>query len=105
VLRYLPAVLAQLPAVLVLAGLARLLHGALPGWATAAWLGLVLSAVVMIFGDLLDLPQPLQALSPFEHLALVPAEAFRWTPWLALLAVAAALSAAGQAAFARRDVR
>ena len=35
----------------------------------------------MLFGELLQLPQWLQDLSPFEHLALVPAEDFRWAPF------------------------
>jgi ABC-2 type transport system permease protein len=92
------------PAVLVLAGFARLLHGLLPRATLLAWLALLLSYVVLIFGELLDLPQWFQDLSPFEHLALVPVEDFRWTPFLALAAVAAALSVAGQIAFRRRDV-
>ncbi|MCW2772908.1 MAG: putative transporter [Nocardioides sp.] len=92
------------PAVLVLAGFARLLHGLLPRATLLAWLALLLSYVVLIFGELLDLPQWFQDLSPFEHLALVPVEDFRWTPFLGLAAVAAALSVAGQIAFRRRDV-
>jgi polyether ionophore transport system permease protein len=59
---------------------------------------------VMLFGDLLKLPQWFQDLSPFEHLALVPAEGFRWAPFLALTALALALSLAGQVAFSRRDI-
>jgi ABC-2 type transport system permease protein len=58
----------------------------------------------MLFGDVFRFPQWLQDLSPFEHLALVPAEDFRWLPFLTLLAVAAAISLAGQLAFQRRDV-
>jgi len=65
----------------------------------------VLGSVVMLFGDLLKLPQWFQDLSPFEHLALVPAEPFRWVPFLGVLGVALLLSVAGQVAFARRDIR
>ena len=93
---------------LVLArGRAGCSYGAVPAVrASLAWLPLVLAVVVMFFGDLLRLPQWLQDLSPFEHLALVPAEDFRWAPFLVLLAlVAADLSVAGQVAFARRDIR
>jgi ABC-2 type transport system permease protein len=91
------------PAVLVLAGFAAAARAAAPA-TLLAWLALLLSYVVLIFGELLDLPQWFQDLSPFEHLALVPVEDFRWTPFLALAAVAAALSVAGQIAFRRRDV-
>jgi ABC-2 type transport system permease protein len=92
------------PAVLVLSGLARLLHGALPRAAMLAWLALLVAWVVLLFGDVLDLPQWFQDLSPFEHLALVPLQDFRVTPFLVLTAVAALLSVAGQMAFRRRDV-
>ena len=60
--------------------------------------------VVMMFGEVFRIPQWVQDLSPFEHLAMVPAEDFRWAPFLAVAGVAAALSAAGQMAFRRRDV-
>ena len=90
--------------VLVLSGLTRLLYGVAPRAAGLAWVGLVYCAVVMLFGDLFQLPQWLQDVSPFEHLALVPAEDFRWAPFVALLATALALSVAGQLAFSRRDL-
>jgi ABC-2 type transport system permease protein len=81
-----------------------LLYGAAPRWASLAWLGLVLGVVMVFFGPLLHIPDPLEDLSPYHHLALVPAETFRWVPFLLLLLVAGTLSAAGQAAFTRRDV-
>jgi ABC-2 type transport system permease protein len=88
---------------LVLAGLARLLYGAVPRAAYLAWLGLALGVVMLFFGPLFHLPDWVQGVSPYHHLALVPAEPFRWTPFVVLLLVAAILSGAGQAAFARRD--
>ncbi len=96
--------LQYVPPVLVLAAVAQVLYGLSPRAATLAWLPLVVAVVVMFFGDLLKLPQWLQDLSPFEHLALVPAEDFRWAPFLALSALALALSVTGQVAFARRDI-
>jgi len=103
-LRLSAPVLQYLPAVLLLSAVARLLYGLSPRLATLAWLPLVLAVVVMFFGDLLRLPQWLQDLSPFEHLALVPAQDFRWGPFLALAALAAAVSFLGQSAFCRRDI-
>jgi ABC-2 type transport system permease protein len=101
---FLLATLGYVAPTLVLSGVARLLYGGVPRWALLAWLGLVLGVVVVFFGPLLHLPGWLQGLSPYHHLALVPAESFRWTPFVVLLAIAAGLSSAGQAAFARRDV-
>jgi ABC-2 type transport system permease protein len=92
------------PAVLVLSGFVRLLHGLLPRAAMLAWMALLLACIVLLFGELLQLPQWFQDLSPFEHLALVPVEDFRWLPFVALTAAAAVLSVAGQIAFLRRDV-
>lgn len=91
--------------VLVLAGVTRLLVGVVPRAATLAWLGLVWCVVVLFFGPLLRLPEWVQDLSPFHHLALVPAEDFGWLPFVVVLACAAAASVAGQVAFARRDLR
>jgi ABC-2 type transport system permease protein len=91
--------------VLVLAGTTRLLHGLAPRAASLAWLLLVLVVVVMLFGEVFSMPQWLQDLSPFEHMALVPAESFRWAPVVVLVLLAATLSATGQLAFRRRDVR
>lgn len=90
--------------VLVTGAVARLLHGLSPRVASLAWLVLGFAVVVLMFGQLLSLPDWLQALSPFDHLALVPAEDFRWWPVVGLGAVAAVLNAAGVAAFTRRDL-
>jgi ABC-2 type transport system permease protein len=98
-------VLEYVAPVLVLSGFARLLVGLAPRAATLAWLPLVLAVVVMLFGAVLRLPQWVQDLSPFEHLALVPAQDFRWAPFVGVLLVAAGLSALGQVAFRRRDLR
>ena len=104
VLRMTGGMLSYLPAVLVLSGVARLLYGVVPRASPVAWLLLLVSSVVLLFGEVLKLPQWFQDLSPFEHLALVPAQDFSWAPFLGLSALAVLLSVAGQLAFVRRDV-
>jgi ABC-2 type transport system permease protein len=104
VVRFVAPTLAYVAPVLLLAAVARLLTGLHPRLGTLAWLPLLVAVVVMLFGELLRLPQWLQDLSPFEHLALMPAEDFRWLPFVVLLALAAVVSAAGQVAFRRRDL-
>lgn len=101
---YVLATVPYVAPVLVLSGVARLLHGLRPRLALLAWVGLVFAVVVMLFGRVLRIPAWLQDVSPFRHLALVPAEDFRWAPFLALAVVAALLSVAGQLLFRRRDV-
>ncbi len=101
---YFAATLPYLAPVLVLSAVGTLLFGLRARLAPLAWVGLVFAVVVLFFGQVLRIPEWLQDVSPFHHLALVPAEDFRWAPFVALLAVAAALSAAGGALFRRRDV-
>ena len=96
--------LAQVAPVLVLSACALLLYGVAPRLLVLAWLPLAFAVVVLMFGEPLQIPQAVQSLSPFEHLALAPAEEYRWAPVLAVGAVAAALLLAGQLAFTRRDI-
>jgi ABC-2 type transport system permease protein len=102
--RYLAATLPHAAPVLVLSGLATLAYGARSRWTPVAWLGLLLAVVVLLFGTVFRMPEWLQDLSPFHHLALVPAEDFRWPPLLVLAALALALPATGIVLFTRRDV-
>ena len=102
--RYGVAVLPYMAPVLVLSAIARLLYGLAPRWMLLAWVPLALAVVVLMFGETLQLPQWVRDLSPFEHLALAPAEHFRTLPVLAVATVAVALSAVGQVAFRRRDI-
>lgn len=99
------ATTSALPAVLMLSAVARLLYGVLPRAASVAWLGLVFCVVVMLFGVVLRFPDWLQDISPFHHLAQVPAEPMTWAPFVVVLLLATALSASGVLAFQRRDVR
>lgn len=99
------AALAQLPGALVLAGFAVAAFGLLPRLAVGlAWAGLAISLVFGLLGDLLNLPQAVQDISPFSHLPTLPGTEATAAPLVALVAVAAALGAAGLASFRRRDL-
>jgi len=102
--RYVAAMLPYLAPVLLLGGLAGLLHGLAPRLAFLTWIGLAFCFVVMFFGELLRFPSAVVDVSPFSHLALTPAEDVRWTPVVVVVLVALVLSFAGQFAFRRRDV-
>lgn len=101
---FLLGTLSYLAPVLVLAAVAQLLYGIVPQRATLAWLGLVIGVVVMFFGPLLKLPGWVQDVSPYHHVALVPAQPFAWMPFVVLLVVSAVLSAVGFLAFGRRGL-
>jgi ABC-2 type transport system permease protein len=100
----LPAALATAPAVLVCVGLAVLLFGVLPRWASAAWALLALFVLLGEFGALLELPGWALGLSPFDHLGSLPGGDANGTGLTALLAVSLVLGAAGFATFRRRDL-
>jgi ABC-2 type transport system permease protein len=106
--RQLPRVLAgalvQVPAVLVLSGIAMALFGLFPRLAPVSWAVLGVCAFLVLFGPLMRLSQWLLDLSPFSHIPKVPGGDIAALPLACLLAVTAALVAAGLAGFRRRDL-
>ena len=88
----------------LLAGLALALYGLAPRWTVGAWLALIACLVIGMFGTLLDLPQWLIDLSPFEQTPALPADPLVVLPLVVLGALAFALVAVGLAAFRRRDL-
>ena len=96
--------LVMVPAMWLLAGATLLVYGLVPRWSLAAWALVAWAFVAAMFGILLDLPQWLLNLSPFQHVPALPAVPMSWLPIVALTAAAAALIAAGLAALDRRDI-
>ena len=101
----LSSTMVQLPAVLVLVGVAAALHGSLPRLTVLAWAGLGASLLLGQLGALLRLPRSVMDVSPFAHVPQVPSVPMAWTPMVALAAVAAVLIATGLIGFRRRDLR
>jgi ABC-2 type transport system permease protein len=96
--------LVMVPAMWLLAGATLLLYGLVPRWSLAAWALVAWVFVAAMFGILLDLPQWMLNLSPFQHVPALPAASMAWSPVVALTAVAVALIVAGLAALDRRDL-
>jgi ABC-2 type transport system permease protein len=96
--------LTWVPAVLVLAGLTMLLYGLAPRAATLGWLGLGYAVVVLLFAEILRLPDWVRTVSPFEHLSLVPVEPFDPGAFVAVTVAATLLGLGGWFALTRRDV-
>ena len=103
--RLLGAALAMVPAVLVVAGTAVALFGALPFAARAGWAVLGVAVVVGLFGQLLRLPGWTRSISPFEHVPALPAEELTMLPIVILSLLAAGLIATGLWGFRARDLR
>jgi len=104
VVRFGVPALAYVAPVLLLSGIARLLYGLRQGLVPLAWAPLVVAVVVLLLAEPLRLPGWVRGLSPFHHVALVPAEEFRPAPVLVLLVLAGVASGLGHLAFRRRDV-
>jgi ABC-2 type transport system permease protein len=86
-------------------GLAALAYGLLPRASSGIAYGLVILAFVWeLFGSLLGAPRWLVDITPFEHVGLVPAAAFRPVSAVVMLAIGGLAAVAGVAAFRRRDI-
>jgi ABC-2 type transport system permease protein len=96
--------LAQLPAVGLVIGLATLLHAVRSGWAPAGWLLLGAFFVLGQVGSLLRLPDRVVGLSPYEHLAAMPAEPFAVGPAAVLVGLALGCVGVATWRWGRRDV-
>lgn len=94
-----------LPATLLFGSLSALAFAAVPRATAGIAYGLVSVAFVwQLFGSLLGMPIWLLDLSPFHHIALVPAQSFKGLAAAIMLALAAASVLAALALFKRRDL-
>lgn len=93
----------QLAPTLLLTSLAIALIGWLPRFTQAAWAPVIASAVLTLFGPVLDAPQWLIDLSPFEY--VVSVEEGSWPVHVWMAASAMILSAVGLAGANLREIR
>jgi ABC-2 type transport system permease protein len=103
--RMIGAAMAQLPASLVIAGVAVALVGLLPRASVAgAWTVLGAVVVIDLFGQVLQLSHWLLDISPFTHVPRLPGGTVHAAPlgWLCLVALA--FTAVGLAALRHRDI-
>ena len=99
------AALAQLPPVVVLAGVAIAVFGLWPrACVPAAWTALGLVVAIDLFGQVLQLSHWIGDVSPFTHAPRLPGGPVAAAPLLWLCAVALAAGAAGLAGLRRRDI-
>jgi ABC-2 type transport system permease protein len=95
---------AQLPAMLLVAALAFLVVAWVPRLAMLAWLVVAWVMVEAFLGETLKLPGAVRSTSPFHHLPVYPTDHWTAGPGLALLALAAGCAALGFVGFRRRDL-
>ena len=105
VARMLGAGLAQLPASLVIAGIAAAAFGLFPEACVAiGWTALGLVVALNIFGQSLQLSHWVLDISPFTHVPRLPGGVFAAQPLIWLSVAALALGAIGLTALRRRDI-
>jgi ABC-2 type transport system permease protein len=93
------------PVVLLFGAVALLAFGVVPrATGTVRFASVGVAYGIVFLGGALKLPGPVRDLSPFTHLAPVPAAPVDATASIVMLALAAAIGLVGAAAFARRDV-
>jgi polyether ionophore transport system permease protein len=94
-----------LPVALLFLGLGALAYAIVPRAGTGIAFGLVgVSFLWDTIGSLADVPGWVLGLSPFHHVALVPAEDFQAAAAAIMLAIAVIAAAAAVRLFERRDL-
>ncbi len=95
---------ANLPAMLVMCGLALALIGWFPSASAVVWAYLGYAFFTDYIGMILRLPEWTGALSPFAYVANYPVEQLSALPLIVLTVIAAVLTAAGFVGYRRRDL-
>jgi hypothetical protein len=105
VTRMLGAALAELPAALVIAGVAIAAFGLLPQVSAAvSWTAVGLVVALNIFGQVVQLSHWVLDISPFTHVPRLPGGTVSASPLFWLSAIAVVLGGAGLGALRRRDI-
>jgi ABC-2 type transport system permease protein len=94
-----------LPTSLLFLGLAALAYAVVPRASAAVSYGLVVVAFLwQLFGSLFGAPRWLVDVTPFEHVGLVPATAFRPAAAIVMLVIGGVAAVLAVAVFERRDL-
>ena len=88
----------------LLVGFTVALVGLAPRAAVAAWAVFAVCLVIGLLGGVLDLPELLMNVSPFQHVPQLPGAALSVTSLAVLTAIAAGLTLAGLSGLRRRDI-
>ena len=105
VTRMLGAGVAEVPAALVIAGVAIAVFGLLPQVSAAvSWTVVGLAVALNIFGQVLQLSHWVLDISPFTHVPRLPGGTVSASPLWWLCAIAVVLGVTGLAALRRRDI-
>ena len=93
------------PAAWVVLAVAGLLYGAAPRWLGLAWILFGFSFFMGFFGQMLDVPEWVENLSPFAHIGRYPGGELSAVAIVVLTGIAAGIAALALSAYRRRDLR
>lgn len=96
--------LVQLPAVWVVTGVAALLVGCLPRLSVLSWAVAGIVLIISLWGPILNLPESVLDLSPFQHVPHLPGGTVTTLPLVVLSIVAIVLFVISAVGVRRRDV-
>lgn len=96
--------LAYMPAIWLMCGLTVLLMGWLPKLTPLVWLYLTFTFIILYFGELFNIPEWIQGLSPFTHIPELPSEEWNWTVFGTIVLLAIIFSVIGIIGFKKRDI-
>jgi ABC-2 type transport system permease protein len=102
--RVLAAAMVYLPAIIVMAGIAIALYGLMPRLTFLSWGALLGVFVIELLGELLQIGQWVQDISPFTHVPKVLASEFSAMPMFLLTIAALALVVTGLFGLQRRSI-
>src|SRR5690625_1165834 len=96
--------MAYIPAVLIMVGVAVLLLGCWPRFASFIWMYLGFSFFVVYLGGILQFPEWMSNLSPFGYIPRLPVDEMNYGPIIVLTGIAGVLVLVGYVGYRRRDV-
>ncbi|HEY7859750.1 MAG TPA: ABC transporter permease [Candidatus Nanopelagicales bacterium] len=96
--------LVQLPAVWVVTGVSALLVGLLPRLSVLSWVVAGIVLVISLWGPILNLPDSVLDISPFQHVPHLPGGTLTAIPLVVLSILAVALFGASAVGIRRRDI-
>lgn len=99
------AAIVYLPAMWVMIGIAILLIGIAPKLSSLVWAYLTYSFFVVYLGGLLQLPEWMSTLSPFDHIPKLPVEELDYMKIVTLSIVAIVIIAVGFIGYRKRDIQ
>lgn len=102
---FLWASMIYIPAIWFMLGVAMLLIAYLPRFSSFAWVYLGYAFFILYIGSIINLPQWLIRLSPYGYVPKLPVEEVNVAAIIALVAIAAGMSALGFIGYHRREMK